>query len=178
MNYRRTVLLLAAVPLLATPLFAHNEKHKGPEREFEAELRGRNEVPLTLSPARGTLTLTVDDSDTVVHFVLEYSGLQTPVSAAHIHVAQPDVSGGVTVFFCGTVPVGFPARGACPPSGTVEGDFSAADVIGLTSQQLEANNLPKLLAAIRAGETYANVHTMTSPAGEIRGQIQSDQKKR
>jgi len=39
------------------------------------------------------------------------------------------------------------------------------------SQQLDAHDLPKVLRAIRRGETYANVHTMTSPAGEIRGQI-------
>lgn len=177
MNYRRKVRLLAAIPLLVMPLVAqHNERREGPEREFRAELRGRNEVPLTLSAARGTLSLRVNDSDTSVHFVLEYAGLLTPVTAAHIHVAQPDVNGGVTVFFCGTVPVGFPARLPCPLSGTVAGDFTAADVIGLTQQQLEVNNLPKLLAAIRAGKTYANVHTTTSPGGEIRGQIDADER--
>ena len=177
MNYRKAVLLLGAIPLLAIPLTAgHGERHEGPEREFRANLTGRNEVPVTLSAGRGTLALTVNDTDTSVHFVLEYSGLQTTVGAAHIHVAQPNANGGVTVFFCGTVPAGFPARGACPQSGTVVGDFTAADVIGLTSQQLEANNLPKLLAAIRAGKTYANVHTATSGGGEIRGQIHDDQK--
>jgi hypothetical protein len=178
MNYQKAVLVLAAIPLLASPLGAHDERHRRPEREFRADLRGRHEVPVTLSAARGTLALTVNDDDTSVHFVLEYSGLLTPVGAAHIHVAQPDVNGGVTVFFCGTVPAGFPARAACPASGTVEGDFTAADVIGLTSQQLEVNNLPKLLAAIRAGKTYVNVHTTTSPGGEIRGQIHDDDNKR
>jgi hypothetical protein len=178
MKYRKAVLLLAAIPLLAAPVVAQAEKrHKKPEREFRADLRGRHEVPVTLSAARGTLELTVSDDDTSVHFVLEYAGLQTPVAAAHIHVAQPDVNGGVTVFFCGTVPAGFPPRAPCPLNGTVEGDFTAADVIGLTSQQLEANNLPKLLAAIRAGRTYANVHTTTSPGGEIRGQIHDDHKR-
>jgi hypothetical protein len=169
MNHRRTVALLAAISLLAIPVVAHD---RSPDRHFRADLRGRNEVPVTLSAARGRLTLTVNESDDSVHFVLEYSGLLTTVAAAHIHVGQPDVNGGVTVFFCGAVPAGFPARDACPQEGTVEGDFTEADVIGLPSQQLEANNLAKLLAGIRAGQTYANVHSMTSPAGEIRGQVE------
>jgi hypothetical protein len=135
-------------------------------------LKGRNEVPLTLSAARGSLTLRVNDDDSSVHFVLEYSGIQTTVLFAHIHVGQPDVNGGVTVFFCGGG-----GRPACPQSGTVEGDFTAADVIGLPTQQLEANNLDKVLKAIRAGKTYANVHSMTSMGGEIRGQIESADKR-
>ena len=171
MNYRKMVLLLVATPLLVMPVVAqHNERHEGPEREFQADLRGRNEVPLTLSAARGTLELTVNDVDTSVHFVLEYSGFLTSVAAAHIHVGQPNVNGGVTVFFCGGG-----GRPACPQQeGTVEGDFTANDVLALTSQQLELHNLPKLLAAIRAGKTYGNVHTTTSPGGEIRGQIRAD----
>ena len=171
MNYRKTVLVLAAIPLLVMPVVArHNE---GPEREFRADLRGRNEVPLTLSAARGTLALNVNDSDTSVHFVLEYAGLLTTVAAAHIHVGQPNVNGGVTVFFCGGG-----GRPACPQEGTVEGDFTANDVLALTSQQLDLHNLAKLLSAIRTGKTYANLHTLTSPGGEIRGQIRADERER
>ena len=172
MNYRKTVLLLAAIPLLVMPLSAgHNDRHRRPEREFRAELRGRQEVPLTLSAARGTLELKVNDDDTSVHFELSYSGLQTAVLASHIHVAQPNVNGGVTVFFCGGG-----GRPACPQEGTVTGDFTANDVIALPTQQLELHNLAKLLSAIRAGKTYVNVHSMTSPGGEIRGQIHDDER--
>ena len=173
MKYGKTIICLAGISFLTMPLLArHNDGHGRPERDFRAELRGRNEVPLTLSAGRGSLSLTVNDTDTSVHFVLEYSGLQTAVGAAHIHVGQPNVNGGVTVFFCGGG-----GRPACPQQqGTVEGDFTANDVIGLTAQQLEVNNLAKVLAAIRAGKTYANVHTMTSPGGEIRGQIHDDDK--
>jgi len=141
---------------------------RSPRREFQADLKGRNEVPLTLSAARGDLRLTISDDESSVHFVLSYTGLQTPVLFAHIHVGQRNVNGGVTVFFCGGG-----GRDACPQEGTVEGDFTAADVIGLASQQLDANDLAKVLRAIRRGETYANVHTMTSPGGEIRGQIRA-----
>jgi len=173
MNIRKALFPMVAIPLLVIPVVAQNhDGHDRPERDFHATLRGRNEVPLTLSAGRGTLDLKVNHDDTSVHFVLTYSGLLTPVGAAHIHVAQPNVNGGVTVFFCGGG-----GRPACPANGVpVEGDFTAADVIGLPTQQLEPNNLDKLLAAIRAGRTYANVHTMTSPGGEIRGQIQPDDK--
>ena len=169
LTYRKAILLLASIPLLAIPLIAD---HNRPEREFRAELKGRNEVPLTLSAARGSLELKVNDDDSSVHFTLEYSGLQTAVLFAHIHVGQPDVNGGVTVFFCGGT-----TRPACPASGTVEGDFTANDVLPQLTQQLEAANLAKLLAAIRAGKTYANVHTSSSPGGEIRGQIHDDDNK-
>ena len=171
MNYRKTILFLAAIPLLVMPLVARD--NRGPEREFRANLRGREEVPLTLSAARGRLALVVNDTDTSVHFVLEYSGLLTAVGAAHIHVGQPGVNGGVTVFLCGGG-----GRPACPLEGTVEGDFTANDVLALASQQLELHNLAKLLGAIRAGKTYVNVHTLTSPGGEIRGQIRADERER
>jgi len=172
MNYRKTVICVAGMCLMTVPLLArHADGHGRPARAFRAALAGRNEVPVTLSAASGTLSLTVNDDDTSVHFVLTYGGFLTPVGAAHIHVAQKNVNGGVTVFFCGGG-----GRPACPPQGTVEGDFTANDVIGLATQQLEPNNLQKLLAAIRAGTTYANVHTTTSPGGEIRGQIHDDDK--
>src|SRR5262245_18273805 len=166
MNHRNVVLFLAAIRLLAMPVLVRGDD-RGPARAFRADLRGRNESPLTLSAGRGSLQLTVNDTDSSVHFVLRYEGLTTPVGAAHIHVGQPNVNGAVTVFFCGGG-----GRPACPASpATIEGDFVAADVLGITTQQLEAGNLAKLLRAIRAGQTYANVHTQTSPGGEIRGQI-------
>jgi hypothetical protein len=161
--------LIVAVGLLAfTSAGARADAdERRSQREFQTDLKGRNEVPLTLSAARGDLRLTISDDESSVHFVLRYTGLQTPVLFAHIHVGQRNVNGGVTVFFCGGG-----GRDACPEeAGTVEGDFTADNVIGLASQQLDANDLSKVLKAIRRGETYANVHTMTSPGGEIRGQI-------
>ena len=42
---------------------------------------------------------------------------------------------------------------------------------GTASQQLAAGELNEVIRAIRAGVAYANVHTILSPGGEIRGQI-------
>src|SRR5262245_43537110 len=123
MSHRNVVFLLAPVALLTIPVFATGDD-RGPAREFRADLRGRNEAPLTLSAGRGSLELTVNEAESSVHFVLHYEGLTTPVGAAHIHVGQPNVNGNVTVFFCGGT-----TRPPCPASpATVEGDFMASDV--------------------------------------------------
>jgi hypothetical protein len=167
MKYTKRVAVLLALPLIVAPLVARADADDV-KRDFHASLKGQNETPLTVSTARGTLQLTINTTDTLVHFVLEYDGIQTPLLFAHIHVGQPNVAGGVTVFFCGGG-----GRDACPQQGTVEGDFSDSDVLALATQQLAAGDLATLLKAIRSGQTYVNVHSTTSPGGEIRGQILS-----
>jgi hypothetical protein len=83
-------------------------------------------------------------------------------------VGQRHVNGGVSVFFCGGG-----GKPACPnsSSGTVSGTITAEDVLGPTAQGFEAGDLAALERAIRGGVTYANMHTMKFPGGEIRGQI-------
>jgi CHRD domain len=169
MNYRQTVLLTAGFLMVTLSVGAQGpQRGDRQEDNFRADLRGRNEIPLTLSRARGSLHLEVNDADTSVHFVLQYRGLSTPVSAAHIHVAQPTANGAIGVFLCGGT-----TRPACPQEGTVEGDFTANDVLAIGTQHLEAKDLATFLKAIREGKTYVNVHTTTSPGGEIRGQVES-----
>src|SRR5437016_886419 len=105
-------------------------------------------------------------------FVGQYKeGLRTHIMFSHIHVGQPNVNGGVTVFFCDNTTPPHTSRTCPEQAGTVQGAFTTADVIGLTSQQLAAHDFAALLAAIRARQTYANLHTMDSPGGEIRGPI-------
>jgi hypothetical protein len=88
-------------------------------------------------------------------------------TASHIHLGQKDVNGGVSVFFCGGG-----GRPACTPtSGSFTGTITAADVIGPAGQGIAPGEFAELLAALRAGETYVNVHTNKHPGGEIRGQI-------
>jgi hypothetical protein len=167
MKLPKGVLLLAAIPVLVAPLLAQDDR--APRHQFRANLTGPAEVPLTLTGASGTLQLTISDDDSSVHFVLSYQGLETHIRFSHIHIGKPTDSGGVTIFFCGGG-----GRPDCPEgSGTVEGDFTSDDVIGLPAQTLAPNDLAALLAAIRSGETYANLHTDDSPGGEIRGQIRA-----
>jgi len=66
----------------------------------------------------------------------------------------------------------------CPaaPGGTVTGNITVANVIaaGTASQQIAAGELAEVVAAIRAGVAYVNVHaTPLNPGGEVRGQIRA-----
>jgi CHRD domain-containing protein len=55
------------------------------------------------------------------------------------------------------------------PSVTISGSFTSAEVKPQTNPTI--NNLDDLLAQMRAGNTYVNIHAAAHPAGEIRGQI-------
>jgi hypothetical protein len=62
----------------------------------------------------------------------------------------------------------------CPQSGTVTGMLQAANVIGPAGQGVAALEFSEVLAALRAGVTYANVHSTKFLAGEIRAQLRDD----
>ena len=98
---------------------------------------------------------------------------------AHIHLAQPDVNGSIVIWLCQTSlnPAPEPVSSLtaeCPQSGTVRGLITAANVIAAATQQIAAMEIGKVIAAMRAGFAYVNVHTTPSPGGEIRGQVRAD----
>ena len=51
------------------------------------------------------------------------------------------------------------------------GTIRPADVIGPVGQGIDAGQFAELVAAIRAGVTYVNVHSTKYPGGEIRAQL-------
>jgi hypothetical protein len=147
----------------------------GGTRNFRGDpMTGYAEIPSTLSTvATGDFTAKVSDDGKSLHYKLTYSGLEGAVTQAHVHFGGPATSGGVSFFLCGTAAAPGPAgTPACPtPGGTVEGDIDAADVIGPATQGIEAGAFNEILAAMRAGAAYANVHSTKWPAGEIRAQV-------
>jgi CHRD domain-containing protein len=138
----------------------------GNRHRFKARLHGFNEVPAVSSTGSGEFKATIRED--AVDWELSYQGLEgTPTTASHIHFGQKDVNGGVSVFFCG----GATTPACTPGSGTFNGTFTAADVGGPAAQGIAAGEFSELVAAIRAGKTYVNVHTNKHPGGEIRGQV-------
>jgi hypothetical protein len=166
MKAARIVFVLAAVVLVATPALAETRRTR---------LQGLQESPAVITGASGDFKMTIPKDDQSFTFELNYEGIEgTTVTQAHIHVGQRDINGGIVIYLCTNLspPGGVPAPPPCPASaGTVTGTRTAADVVVQTAQGITAGDLADVLFAIRRGRAYVNVHSDTSPTGEIRGQL-------
>jgi CHRD domain len=111
---------------------------------YKAQLSAANEVPPNDSKGTGEVTVTYDDASKKMTWKGTYSGLSGPATAAHFHgPAEKGKNAGVMVPMT-------------PANGTLEGSAT------LTDDQAKA---------LMSGDVYANVHTATNKAGEIRGQL-------
>jgi hypothetical protein len=142
------------------------------------QMSGYNEVPALSSEASGKFKARIDDQAQKIDYTLTYEGLEANATQAHIHFGQRDVSGGIVVWLCGSATNPGPAgTQTCPlRAGTVTGTIVPANVaVGAALpagvQGITPGEFDELVKAIRAGVTYANVHTTTFPAGEIRAQL-------
>jgi len=164
-------IVLGCALALAAANFAQAHDHD--DDRARARLSGFHEVPSLASPASGTFSARL--APTSFTYELNYSGFDTAVTQSHIHFAQKGVNGGIMVFLCSNLGNGPAGTQACPsPGGTVTGTITAASVIGPAGQGVSPGEFDELLKAMRAGVTYANVHSTRFPAGEIRGQVRVD----
>jgi hypothetical protein len=124
---------------------------------------------------QGTFRAAIDEASGLVTYTLRYSGLTGTVTQSHLHFGQHHTSGGISVWICQTATNPAPAPAGAVPvpqcAAEVSGEFLAANVIGPAGQGIAAGELAELLAAIKAGAVYVNVHSSLFPAGEIRGQL-------
>jgi hypothetical protein len=159
--------LAALVPLVPA---CGDDDPSGAATSFAATLSGTSEVPAVTTPATGTATFTISGSQ--ITYTVNTTGLANPVFA-HIHVAPAGQNGPVRLNLCGT--------GAPVPACT-EGDGVLVTGTNGTTVGDPPITFDQLVAEMRAGNTYANVHTddgvgqpNTGPGdiigGEIRGQI-------
>ena len=167
MNRRSTQVVLAGV--IAMVLAAAGVAVAGADDDdgdVRARLKGFEEVPAVSTVASGRFKAEIDRSEQRIDYKLTYRDLEAPVLFAHIHLGQRTANGAVSAFLCGGG-----SKPPCPQSGKVEGTIVPADVIGPASQGIAPGEFDELVRAIRAGVTYANVHSEKFPGGEIRGQI-------
>lgn len=152
---RRAILLFAvaaiAVLVLSSVAFASGDK-------FEANLKGANEVPSVATGAEGEAEFEVEDG--TLAYEIKAEDIQNVV-AGHIHLGAAGVNGPVVVNLV--------SQEAC------EFEEDEVECEGLITEEdlvndLAGASLEDLLAEMRAGNTYTNVHTVQNPGGEIRGQ--------
>jgi len=172
---------LAAVAIIAavtattagSAALAGGDDSRGGHNALSERLSGYEEDPMVISTAgSGVVRVQINEPDQEITYRLSYTGLEGTVSQAHIHFGGKAQSGGISVFLCSNLGNGPVGTQVCPAApATVSGTITPVDVIGPAGQGIAAGQFAELVAAIRAGKTYVNVHSSTWPAGEIRAQL-------
>jgi len=164
---------VAVLMLLASGATA-DEDGSSSQNTLREQLTGYQETPLALSTTgSGAVRLRIGPSAGTISYALSYAGLEAPVTQAHIHFGARAQTGGISAFLCSNLGNGPVGTQACPAApGMVTGTIGPADVIGPAGQGIEPGQFDELVAAIRAGATYVNVHSVKYPVGEIRAQLE------
>lgn len=159
-----TVVALATVvlPGLAGSVTADSDDDG---QQFEARLRGSEEVPPVSTDTRGKANFEFNNAETKLHFELEVEDGQR-VTQAHIHCAPAGQNGPIIIFLAGFHDKGWDV------DGDWIGDATATDA-NITNTAC-GSTLAQIADAMADGRTYANVHTVANPGGEVRGQIDAD----
>ena len=134
---------------------------------YTATLLGSNEVPPTGSPGTGSGTFTLNGNLLTINE--SFTGLEAPATAAHIHCCGPiGVNEMVAVPF-----TPFPNATSGNFMTTVDLSLAATYTAAFITQEggTTADAESGLIAALNAGNAYANIHDAIFPGGEIRGQI-------
>jgi hypothetical protein len=149
---------------LAIPVFSHGASHAdGPKG---THMIGANETPPRETAAQGQLILRFEAGGTELRYKLLAANI-VDVTQAHIHLAPPGVPGPAVVWLYPSAPPAVPIPGRFQGV-LAEGVITDASVVG----PLAGEGVAGLVAAIREGNAYANVHTVQYPPGEIRGQVE------
>ena len=151
-------------------------------RRFREVLNGFKEAAAPISTTgRGAFQATIDNDESEINYSLSFEDLEGDVRQAHIHIGHPQNTGGIVLWLCDSATN--PSPSATTPECTVNdpGDLRAGRVTGtLTPADVQvqiANGIAgpaewsEVLDLIRAGRTYANVHSVKFPSGEVRSQI-------
>jgi hypothetical protein len=145
------------------PVFSHDV---GGHHFTAAPLKGDHEVPPNDSKGSGVAQFELSDDGTSMRYKLVVANTEN-VTQAHIHIGPRGANGPVVVFL-----YGFNAAGTSENGVLSEGEFTAANLIARPAIGFGAT-MPELVAALRSGNAYVNVHTIQIPGGEIRNQVRA-----
>lgn len=130
--------------------------------QFISSLSDASEVPPVASSGTGLALFGFDPGLTKLRVVLVVANIRQ-VTVAHIHLGRPGQNGPIVLFLHGpSAPKDITA-----PTVLTNATFTAANLTG----PLAGRPLSVLAQQMITGNTYANVHTVAHPDGEIRGPI-------
>lgn len=160
-------LVISALAFLALLLTVFGPALAAPpeKRNFTAHLSGEEEVEPVDTAAQGQAIFRLSKDGSELSYKLIAANIEN-ITQAHIHLAPAGFNGPVVAWLYPSSP---PAQLLPGRSDGVlaEGVITTADLVG----PLAGAGLSDLLEAMRAGNTYVNVHTSQFGGGEIRGQI-------
>jgi len=129
---------------------------------FKARLSGDEEVPPVPTDATGKFKIRFNKAHTEAEVTLAVNdGVR--VTQSHLHCGAVGVNGPVVVFSAGLNAAGYDVDGKWISNATVTDTSIVNTACGKT--------LAELADSIRAGNVYANVHSVAFPGGVIRGQL-------
>jgi hypothetical protein len=123
---------------------------------FTANLNGAQQVPPTVTPGTGTASIVFNPSLSTINVNLASTGLIGTITAQHLHIGAAGANG----------PVAKDVNGANIDLGTTNPTTGT-----FTVDNNAANNPGGFINDLQNGNVYTNIHTTTSPNGEIRGQF-------
>ena len=172
MTKRSCSYALTAIALMLGTSVASGDQliRRVPALSFTAALSGAQESPEVATDAVGVASARFDAGLTNVFVQIRLIG-DIQVVAGHFHCARPGANG----------PVAFGLMTPGLLTEIVDGsrvtltntDFTGADCVPTTGRAI--NNIAALALAMRDGLVYVNLHSPTSPGGQIRGQMIEDQ---
>lgn len=171
---RRMTLLVLGILLVVGSATAFTDD--GGSRRINVRLSGYEETLVALSTTgSGHFQARISKDESEIAWQLSFGDTEGTVTQSHIHFGARAQTGGVSVFLCSNLGNGPAGTQACPASAPEDnpltGVATAANVIGPVGQGIAAGEFAELLAAIRAGVAYVNVHSTKYPGGEIRAQF-------
>jgi hypothetical protein len=171
---------LAFVCLVAVSLLAQASPAKPPARHFDTgKMTGAQEVPPRETPAHGKAVFRLNRDETQIRFEVNVSRMRNVVGG-HIHNGEPGANGPIVFGFFDAPPAGGPFQGALAKGTIVRGATPLPPSLGADLDN--AQRFDALVALMRSGNSYVNIHTNDGvdpintgpgdfPGGEIRGQI-------
>jgi CHRD domain-containing protein len=152
-----------AAPLTLAALLAAAPATRADDT-FKARLSSDQEVatPAVETDTTGKFKIQFNKAHTEAEVTLAVNdGVR--ITQAHLHCAPVGVNGPIVVFIAGLNAAGYDVDGKWISNATVTDTSIVNPACGTT--------LSALADSIRAGNVYANVHSVAFPAGVIRGQV-------